>query len=269
VRLFDGEKKIEIVNRLKKEPVSNKEAVYFAFPFAAAEPQFEYEGQTGTVNPARDALAGACREWFTTGRWASVRGGGVHAAVLPLDAPLVTFGDINRGLWPEKFEPRSSTIFSYALNNYWHTNFPRVQQGDFVFRYVLTSGSDLAPAALSRLGRESMTPLELGELNGNDKVGLRGALPESAASFLGVAGEGVELETLKPAEDGNGVVARLVETAGAAKSVRIVPGLLRIERAWAADALERNQAPLALREGAVEIALKPYSIGTVRLLLGK
>ena len=134
IRLFDGEKKIEIVNRLKKEPVSDKEAVYFAFPFAAPNPEFEYQGQTGTVNPARDELAGGCREWYTVGRWARVSGGGMSAAVIPIDAPLATFGDINRGLWPQKFEPRSSAIFSYALNNYWHTNFPRVQSGEFTFR---------------------------------------------------------------------------------------------------------------------------------------
>ncbi len=41
IQLFDEQKKIEIVNRLKKAPVSDKEAVYFAFPFAASDPQFE------------------------------------------------------------------------------------------------------------------------------------------------------------------------------------------------------------------------------------
>ena len=35
IRLFHGEKKIEIINRLQKEPVNDKEAIYFAFPFAA------------------------------------------------------------------------------------------------------------------------------------------------------------------------------------------------------------------------------------------
>ena len=59
----------------------------------------------------------------------------------------MTFGDINRGLWPEKFEPKSSTIFSYALNNYWHTNFPRVQSGEFTFRLseVPACGNAAAP----------------------------------------------------------------------------------------------------------------------------
>ncbi len=221
IRLFDGEKKIEIRNRLTKDPVDQKEAVYFAFPFAAPNPEFEYEGQTGTVNPARDELAGGCREWYTGGRWSRVSGGGMSAAVIPLDAPLVTFGDINRGLWPEKFDPRSATIFSYALNNYWHTNFPRVQSGEFHFDYVLTSGATLDPAALSRLGREALTPLESDELTRNDKVGLRGSLPETAGSFLSLSGDGVEMETLKPAEDGNGYIARLVETAGRSGTARL------------------------------------------------
>jgi len=206
IHLFNDAKKIEIVNRLQKEPVKDKEAIYFAFPFAMPQPEFEYEGQNGTVNPAHDELAGDCREWYTAGHWARVSGGGISAAVIPIDAPLVTFGDINRGLWPEKFNPLSSTIFSYALNNYWHTNFPRVQSGEFTFRYVVTSGANLDPAYLSRLGRESLTPLEVGELTKNDKVGLRGSLPATPASFLELNGDGVELETLKSAEDANRLV---------------------------------------------------------------
>ena len=265
IRLYRGEKKIEIVNRLQKEPVNDKEAVYFAFPFAAAQPEFEYEGQNGTVNPARDELAGGCREWYLAGHWARVSGGGISAAVIPLDAPLVTFGDINRGLWPEKFEPRSSTIFSYALNNYWHTNFPRVQSGEFTFRYVITGGSSLAPAFLSRLGRESMTPLETAELDRNDKVGLRGSLPATPASFLGLDGEGVELEALKPAEDGDGYIVRLLETAGRAGKARLSSRLLEFRGAWLCNATEDNLRELATSKDGVDVAVAPYGIVTLRL----
>jgi len=267
IRMFDREKKIEIVNRLKKEPVNEKEAVYFAFPFDAPDASFEYEGQAGTVNPAHDELAGGCREWYAAGRWSRVSGGGFSAAVIPLDAPLVTFGDINRGLWPERFEPRSSAIFSYVLNNYWHTNFPRVQSGDFVFRYVLTSGNDLNPAALSRLGREALTPLEVGELTRNDKVGTRGSLPDTAASLLSLSGEGVEMEALKPAEDGNGYIVRLLETAGRAAAVRLASGLLEIDRAWLCNAVEENQREIGAKKDGLEITVQPHSVQTLRLLL--
>jgi alpha-mannosidase len=197
-----------------------------------------------------------------------VSGGGVSAAVIPLDGPLMTFGDINRGLWPEKFEPRSAALFGYALNNYWHTNFPKVQSGEFTFRYVVTSGADLSAAALSRLGREAMTPLEVGELTHNDKVdATRGSLPMEPSGFLGVAGDGFEMETLKPAEDGNGNVIRLLETAGRGGSVRISSKLVRIERAWLCNAAEDNEREIPLAGNAIEVALKPYSIVTVRALL--
>jgi hypothetical protein len=267
IRLFDRAKQIEFVNRVAKDPSSDKEAIYFAFPIQAPNPQFEYEGQAGTVNPARDALAGANREWFTVGRWARVSGGGVSAAVLPLDGPLATFGDIDRGRWPKTFEPASATIFAYALNNYWHTNFQRVQSGEFTFRYMLTSGADLSPAALSRLGREALTPLESGQLVANDKVGVRGTLPTGGAAFLGVEGDGVEVETLKPAEDGRGYVVRLLETSGQAHRVRLHSGLFEIERLWMADAVENERSEIGVSSGGGEVALPANGIVTLRALL--
>ena len=267
IRLYKAEKKIEFVNRVHKEPVNQKEAVYFAFPFAAPDPQFTYEGQAGTVNPARDALAGANREWFTVGRWARVDGGGLSAAVIPLDGPLATFGDINRGRWPEKFEPPSATIFAYALNNYWHTNFPRVQSGEFTFRYVLTSGAELSPEALGRLGREALTPLETGQLMASDKVGARGSLPASAASFLNVEDEGVEVETFKPAEDGRGYVLRLLETSGRAHTVRIGSGLFEVERVWETNAVEDDQREIRIGTHGADVALPASGVVTLRMSL--
>jgi hypothetical protein len=268
IRLCNTEKKIEFVNRVQKEPVNEKEAVYFAFPFAAPEPQFEYEGQTGTVNPARDSLAGANREWFTVGHWASVSGGGV-SAVIPMDGPLATFGDINRGRWPTRFEPRSASIFAYALNNYWHTNFPRVQSGAFTFRYVLTSGATLNAAALSRLGREAMTPFETGRLMAADKVGVRGTLPGSEGEFIRADGDGFEVETLKPAEDGRGYILRLLETSGRAHAVRIGSGLLKMERVWAANALEDDQREVPIGRNGVEVALPSSGVVTLRMAVAR
>jgi len=267
IGLYNHTKRIDFTNWVAKDPFTQKEAIYFAFPFAASSPQFEYEGENGTVNPARDALAGANHEWFTVGHWASVIGGGISAAILPLDGPLMTFGDINRGRWPRDFIPASSGIFAYALNNYWHTNFPRVQAGEFRFRYVLTSGSDLQPASLSRLGREALTGLEVGQLGTSDKVGLRGTLPAGTGSLLNPEGDGFELETIKPAEDGRGYILRLLETSGQAHNVRLEPGLFAFERAWDADALENDRREITVSQGGCQVNLPANGIVTVRALL--
>ena len=244
-----------------------KEAIYFAFPFAIADPAFEYEGQSGTVNPARDELPGGNREWYTVGHWMRVSGSGISAAVIPLDSPLAAFGDINRGLWPKTFAPRSATLFSYVINNYWHTNFPRVQEGDFTFRYVVTSGSQLGPAELSRMGREALTPLEAGQLKENDKVEpSRGSLPAAPSSFLEIDSDGVEIEALKPAEDGEGCILRLLETGGSVRQVLIRSHLLRFEHAWLANAAEENCAEIEIKDG-IELRLKPFEIVTLRLIM--
>lgn len=267
IRLPNRGKQIEFVNRVDKDPSSDKEAIYFAFPVASSDPHFEYEGQTGTVDPARDALAGANREWFTIGHWARVSGGGVSAAVLPLDGPLATFGDINRGRWPEKFDPASATIFAYALNNYWHTNFPRVQSGELTFRYVFTSGAELTPATLSRLGREAQTPFETGQLIANDKVGARGTLPSTAASFLRDAGNGVEVETLKPADDGRGYVIRLLNTTPRPHTAHLGAGLLELGRVWETDAVETDVREIPLSGGGCDVPLPANGFVTVRAML--
>jgi hypothetical protein len=270
VILFDQEKKIEFINRLHKNPVSNKEAIYFAFPVAAAPPDFSYEIQNGWVDPARDLLRGANVAWFTVQHWVKVTSPEVSVGLVPVDSPLVTLGDINRGTWPERFEAKSGTIFSYVLNNYWHTDFRRVQSGDFVFRYILTSGRELPPGDLARIGRSAMTPLELGQLVGTDKFGNPDRpLTTAPTSFLDVDATNVAVENWKVAEDGNGTVVRLLETAGARTTARLTLPLLRVERAWLANAAEENQEDLKVNGHSVEVNLRPHETLTLRILAAK
>ena len=268
--LFDHEKKIEFINRLRKDPVDTKEAIYFAFPVAAASPEFSYEIQNGWVDPAHDQLKGANPAWFTVQHWVKVASPDLSVGVVPLDSPLVTLGDIVRGTWPERFEAKSGTIFSYALNNYWHTNFRRVQSGDFVFRYVVTSGHELNPGDMARLGRAAMTPLELGLLVDNDKFGNPDRpLTTGPTSFLNVDAENVTVDNWKVAADGNGTVVRLLETGGTAAVAHLTLPLFNIEKAWLANAVEENQQELKVDGHALEVVLKPHEVVTLRIVAAK
>jgi len=268
--LFDHEKKIEFINRLRKDPSDRKEAVYFAFPVAAAPPEFSYEIQNGWVDPLHDLLKGANSAWFTVQHWVRVAAPGLSVGLVPIDSPLVTLGDINRGTWPAHFEAKSGTIFSYALNNYWHTNFRRVQSGDFVFRYVLTSGPDLAPGDMAKLGRSAMTPLEIGQLLPNDKFGNpERPLSEAPTSFLGLDAANVTVESWKMAEDGDGTIVRLLEIGGKAAVAQLSLPLFTIDRAWLANAAEENQEELKVNAHSVEVNLKPHESLTLRIVAQK
>jgi hypothetical protein len=258
----DSEKAILITYRLHKERVLTRESAYVAFPFSVANPKFTYGSQTGWVNPAKDELAGGSREWYLPTTWASVYNPQLTAAIVPLDAPLVAFGDIVHGKWPAEFKPASSAIFSWLMNNYWGTNFPASQGGDFTFRYAITSDSQFNPQSLTRFGLEALTPLEHDDLAASEDAS---SLPNRQASLLEVANPGVTLLTWKRAEDGDGTILRLQDMMGAASEVRIHSQFLTFEQAWLCDLLEENQSEIKTESGDLSVPIKPFQVVTLRL----
>ena len=268
IRLFENEKKIEFVEDVKKTEVNTKEAVYFAFPFAMSRPEFQYEIQTGVVDPAKDMYPGAGHEWFSVQHWVSVQEGGMSATVMPLDASLVTLGDINRGVWPSQFGDRSGAVFSYVMNNYWNTNYRAGQGGNFHFRYIVTSAPDTNAAELSRLGWEEMTPLESAELTLPDKaLNTPRALDGKQGTFFQVDDPELVLSAWKPAEDGVGTVMRFIDIGGKTRNVTARAPLLHLQQAWQTDAIERNEKQLSLQgETGFAFTIHPREIVTVRLV---
>ncbi len=99
------------VNHVRKSPVYTKEGVYFSFPLMMDHPEFRYDVQNGFVDPAHDQMPGAGKEWFSVQHWVEAQQAGISVVIVPIDAPLVTFGDIVRGTWPQEFGERSGNIF--------------------------------------------------------------------------------------------------------------------------------------------------------------
>ncbi len=268
IRLFDHQKEIEFVEDLNKKEVTTKEGVYFAFPFAMDHPQFQYEIQNGVVDPSKNMYPGAGHEWFSVQHWVSAQQNGLSATVMPLDAALVTLGDINRGQWPDHFGSRTGTIFSYVMNNYWDTNYRAGQGGHFRFRYVITSAPATDDAQLSRLGWEEMTPLEKDEITTQDKaLNTPGPLDGKQASFLHANDPNLVLTAWKPAEDGHGTILRLLDLGGVTRTVSIETPLLQLQQAWQTDAVERDQSQLAMSGvHGFQFTVHPHEIVTVRLV---
>jgi hypothetical protein len=267
VILFDSEKKIEFINRINKSKVYTKEAVYFAFPFVLDHPEFRYETQNGYVNPSRDIMKGGNLEWFSVQHWVAADQGNTSAALVPVDAHLITLGDIVRGAWPREFGSRKGTIFSYLMSNYWETNWPAGQGGDYTFRYALTSGRTLSAGTLSRLGWEEMSPLEVNEIKSQDKaIYLPRPLDSAESSFLQVDKRNVVLVTWKRAEDDQGTILRFVEVDGQRGSVGVNVPILHFQGGWICNAMEKNQHPLTVSGHHFEFEIKPYQIVTIRVL---
>ena len=222
VLLLNDQKRIEIRYRVQKDYTNNKEGVYFAFPVAVPTPSFAYANQMGWVDPAHDIMKGGSLEVFSVQRWMAVHDSNLAVGIVPLDSPLATFGDIYRGTWPGEFHPVSGSLFSFAMNNYYYTNYRGGQKGPFEFRFAITSSKNLDGGALSRFGLEEMRAPELDEVTSQDKViNPERPLPGSQAGFLDISNPNVALITWKQAEDGRGMILRLAELAGKAATTTL------------------------------------------------
>lgn len=139
--------------------------------------------------------------------------------------------------WPDVTADLGEHEFTYSL-------YPHL--GDWQTAHTVRAAAELnvVPAALA----EEAHP---------------GTLPP-AQSLIGFTGEHVVLDTVKPAEDGSGVILRLYESAG---------GRERVELSWnqpyssvyVSNALERELEPLAVDKGRIRLDLAPYEIKTIKI----
>jgi alpha-mannosidase len=105
-------------------------------------------------------------------------------------------------------------------------------------------------------------PLERDDVSASRDVS---ALPDREASLLEISNPGVTLLTWKLAEDGDGSILRLQESAGKTADVNIHSDFLSFEKSWLCNVLEDNQSELATARDTVRIPIKPFQVLTVRL----
>jgi len=270
-----------LANRVLKDPTPLLE-IYFAFPFKINNADFRFEGSNSVIKPFRDQFPGSNTNYYTVQHWADVSDGKIGITLSPIKSDLLEFG----GLWPcyvsqahhgvtprdfgrEFFEPSELTkgyMYSSILNSNFGTNFQPVQQDDMLFRYSITThkggwkegrcrnfgwsiGNPLIPVAVHVNGRKEGTL-------------------DKKMSFCLVDKPNVFLLTLKRAEDGNGIIIRLIETEGQEVEARLsLPGLT-ISKAYRTDLVEENKAELNSTEHSVTVRVGAFGITTIRLQAG-
>jgi hypothetical protein len=265
--LPDEAKRIELRNSVQVDLLTReKQACYFAFPWAMSDPTFRVETPNGFVNPETDLLDGACNEWFVTQNWVNTADEVASVDLAIIDAPLVCLGDIYRGRWPQRFTKASAAVFSYALTNAWSAKWAGAKSGEFVYRYAITSGPRFDPVRAARLGRAMRCPLEVSEIRLSDKVpAKRGTLPPSQAGLATLAPENLMLTAFKPAEDGDGLVVRVLEVAGRTSKGTLRLPFLAVAAAHEATAVEVAGKALKSDASGVHFSIQPFQALTIRL----
>jgi len=235
-------KEVIIENTVEKADNYDKEGIYFSFPFALEKPTVLVELPGVFMDIAREQVKGACSEWFSINSLVMLKGR-VDIALYSEDAPLITVNDIFRGRWRSLITPENGRIFSYIMNNYWHTNYKASQSGVFRFRYRLTSGRDLKPSTVSHF----FSPLFIGRrVEGDLYVEPR-----------------VIVTTIKKWDLGDGVVLRMLEPDDEDKIVRIRSSMMSGMKILSANLVEEPKEELGTFEGEASIRVRARSYYTL------
>lgn len=265
ITVIDQQKKINIENSVEKPPTLNKEAVYFAFPFALDRPQLKYQSASAWVDPQKDMLPGANLQWFATqgGVWGNDSQNSV--AFVTVDAPLVTFQDINRGIWPKKIDVVNGTTFSYVMNNYWYTDTPAQQGGNFTFRYSLTSGPSITEEKAANFAAEQRSPLFAVKRYG---MGWKPTLPVKGSSFLSASPSSVRILTMRPLERVNSYLLRVQNTSSIPADAMLSFPTMKIQDAYIGSVLGERIVPAHWDSHSVTVKMERTQMRTVVVTLG-
>jgi len=276
--VYDKLKRIDVANRVLRDSTPMLE-LYFAFPFRIDKPSFRFEGSDSVIEPLRDQFPGSNSNYYTVQHWADVSDGQAGVSLSAIESHLLEFG----GLWPcyvsqahhgvdapdfgrpfvkpEDLSKGYMYAFVHASN--FRTNFPPLRQGDLLFRYSITTHPGDWKAGRPRdFGWAVANPLIPLRVSGKHQ----GTLGRSA-SFCQVQPANVFLLTLKRAEEGEGIIVRLVETEGKEATATLTLPHVTIQKALATNLVEENQAALASTPHQLKVPVKAFGLATLRLHL--
>jgi hypothetical protein len=275
--LYDRIKRIDFANRILKDSTPLQE-IYFAFPFKMDKPDFRFEGSNSVIKPFRDQFPGSNTNYYSVQHWADVSDGQFGVTLSPVESHLLEFG----GLWPNycsqahhgidppgygadfvtSEQVTKGHMYAFAMSSNFRTNFQPVQQSEILFRYSLTSHEgDWQKGDCASFGWAVANRLIVDDVHGKKD----GPLAPDTMSFCSVDKPNVLLTTLKRAEDGDGIIIRLIETQGKATTTSVELPYVSGAEAMVTNLVEENKGRAVLTERGIQVNLKAFGITTIRI----
>lgn len=159
IRLYNTAKRLELHYSLVKKNITEPEAIYVAFPILSPGGHILYETIGGNVIPGENQLEGTSSDWHAVQNFVAVQNQDGQIILGSDEIPLMQFGDLNLGKFQYVAKVENPYIFSWVMNNYWVTNFRASQEGQFHWKYYLTSSEDPSVFKAVQYGWESRVPL--------------------------------------------------------------------------------------------------------------
>jgi hypothetical protein len=210
-------------------------------------------------------VPGAAEHLTPIRHWVAYADDELTVAWATLQAPLVMLGDLHLPYAPFPATIRPSpaepgTVYSWAMNNIWDTNFPAQQEGETTFRYAIGSAVRADPRALGLATAAGFTdPLVAVPL-----TGAGGTEAAAEGRFVTVGHPLVRVASIGVSRRGHDLVVHLASAAGEDVTVPLrVPGL---RTADLGTSLERGLRPL--RPDGDEVAVPVPACGFVAVSVG-
>lgn len=209
VTLLENEKRIEIENRL--EHVSDlfnddryKRYAYYAFPFAVPKAKRLCHLNGCVAEYGKDITGHTTDVYMAPCEWCSVENEEWGIGWMQLDSQLVEFDHIHPDKTDYGLAGAGSELYSYVANDWLQMHVSSGNSLSFRFRYGITSyKGNYCQAGLPEMAERYANPMLYCHIYPHS-----GNLPNKECSFAYVD-SGTRLLTLKRAEDGRGLIARL------------------------------------------------------------
>ena len=220
VRVVDGLDRVELTDEVDKLPVRTPEGLHFGFEFNVPEATVRINSPLAVVRPETDQLPGACKNWFSVERWVDVANADYGVTWVTVDAPLVEMGGLTANLLRTQPDPKaylktikhSPKLYSWVMNNHWHTNYRAEQEGPTTFCYAIRAHRAYDPIAAAHFGIEATEPL----------IALPAVGQAPVQSPFRIESAGAILSALKPSEDGKAWIIRLYGASGRDDTAQLV-----------------------------------------------
>jgi alpha-mannosidase len=217
ITLFKELDRIEIANTIDKKAVREKESVHFAFPFAVPEAQERFNtGWGGIFQPGVNQLAGSNQDFYSVQHWCDISNQKYGVSLLLREACLVEPGEMldertgKYGVKTWKTQPDTvPTLFSYVMNNYWHTNYKADQEGPVTINYALVPHALFDMASVQKQGIAFNQPLIAVPVMGT----------QNPKSLFTISSPNVIATLVTPV--GRGLIIRLFNAGGAPEKFQI------------------------------------------------
>ena len=245
IALYSGSKRIDFITRVDWQ--ERHTMLKVAFPLEIRSTRATYEVQFGAYErPTHRNTSWEQQKFEVPGQqWADLSEAGYGVSLLndcrygyDVKENVLRLTLLRSTIWPDPQADRGQHEFTYALLP--HT-------GSWVEGETVRRAWELNVPARA-------FPVRLA-----DGV-------DSSRSFISFAGTEAVLQTLKPAEDGRGLILRLYEPNGGRGDLSVSVGF-PVREVLECNLVEEDAGEVALHKGVFRVAIRPFQIRTFRLLM--